>query len=254
MMGGPIPSSASGMASVMTTPRYSEALQWAADLHREQRRDGKDVPYLSHVIAVSSLVWEDGGNEDQAIAGLLHDAIEDAGQSHGSIAHRFGSPVADIVQDCTDPGKHDADGNAAAWFRWKRLYLDSLAGKPEASLLVTAADKAHNAWDRLLDSHRDPTCWQRARAGLEASAWYFQRLEQELKRQLPGSRSVERLSGAVEGILALPEFLRVLPRGGDPMEWALAYERRLATIHGDSRPHGREDEGGASRETPSRSG
>jgi hypothetical protein len=242
------------MASVLITPRYSEALQWAADLHSEQRRDGKDVPYLSHVIAVSSLVWEDGGNEDQAIAGLLHDAIEDAGQSHGSIAHRFGSPVADIVQDCTDPGKHDADGNAAAWFHWKRLYLESLARKPEDSLLVTAADKAHNAWDHLLDSHRDPTCWQRARAGLEASAWYFQRLEQELKRRLPGSRSVERLGGAVEGILALPEFLRVLPRGGDPMDWALAYERRLATIHGDSRPHAREDEGGPARETPARSG
>jgi len=253
MLGGPFHRVPQGMAPVLITPRYGEALQWAADLHCEQRRDGKDVPYLSHVIAVSSLVWEDGGNEDQAIAGLLHDAIEDAGQSHGSIAHRFGGTVADIVQDCTDPGKHDADGNAAAWFHWKRLYLDSLARKPEASLLVTAADKAHNAWDHLLDSHRDPTCWQRARAGLEASAWYFQRLEQELKRQLPGSRSVERLGGAVEGILALPEFLRLLPGGADPMEWVLAYERRLAAIRGTALPQARE-EGGASPPMPASTG
>jgi (p)ppGpp synthase/HD superfamily hydrolase len=215
------------MASVLITPRYSEALQWAADLHCDQLREGKNVPYLSHVIAVSSLVWEDGGNEDQAIAGLLHDAIEDAGQSHTSIAHRFGAVVADIVRDCTDPGKQEADGNPDAWFRWKHLYLDSLARKPDASLLVTAADKAHNAWDHLLDGQRDPTCWQRARASLEASAWYFQRLEHELRRRLPDSRSVERLGRAVEGILALPEFLCLLPPGGDPMVWALAYEQRF---------------------------
>lgn len=220
------------MKPAVITPRYCSALQWAAELHRDQRREGKNVPYLSHVIAVSSLVWEDGGSEDQAIAGLLHDAIEDSGQSHASIAHRFGAAVADIVQDCTDPGKHEANGDAAAWFRWKRLYLDSLSGKPEASLLVTAADKAHNVWDHLLDAHRDPTYWQRARTGLEASAWYFQRLEQELRGRLPGSRSVERLSRAVEEILAFPEFLRLLPPGGDPMDWAQAYERRLVSIDG----------------------
>jgi (p)ppGpp synthase/HD superfamily hydrolase len=61
------------------TPRYSDALQWAAELHGQQERKGKPVPYLSHLIAVSGLVWEDGGDEDQAIAALLHDAIEDAG-------------------------------------------------------------------------------------------------------------------------------------------------------------------------------
>ena len=60
--------------------RYDEALVWAAQLHREQRRKGKPVPYISHLISVSALVWEDGGSEDQAIAALLHDAIEDAGQ------------------------------------------------------------------------------------------------------------------------------------------------------------------------------
>jgi hypothetical protein len=242
------------MASVLITPRYTEALQWAADLHRDQLREGKNVPYLAHVIAVSSLVWEDGGNEDQAIAGLLHDAIEDAGQSRVSIAHRFGTAVADIVRDCTDPGKREAEGNPAAWFRWKHLYLDSLAQKPDDSLLVTAADKAHNAWDRLLDSHRDPTCWLQRRAGLEASAWYFQRLEHELKRRLPDSRSVERLGRAVEGILALPQFLRLLPPGGDPMEWALAYEQRLNALVGAAPSQLREDEGDADTASTGRSG
>ena len=138
------------------TPRYGEALQWTDALHREQRRKGKAVPYIAHLIAVSSLVWEDGGNEDQAIAALLHDAIEDADQSHGSIAERFGEPVANIVRDCTDTSPELASGEKEPWLLRKTRYLESLANKPEASLLVTAADKAHNAGDMVLDAQRDP--------------------------------------------------------------------------------------------------
>ena len=74
--------------------RYGEALQWAEEIHRPQRRKGKPVPYISHLISVSALVWEDGGSEDQAIAALLHNAIEDAGQTHASISERFGVAVA----------------------------------------------------------------------------------------------------------------------------------------------------------------
>jgi len=67
-----------GKKSPAHSPRYIKALQWAAELHGTQRRKGKDVPYLSHLLAVSALVWEDDGDEEQAIAALLHDAIEDA--------------------------------------------------------------------------------------------------------------------------------------------------------------------------------
>ncbi len=65
-------------AELTITPRYGEALTWAEQLHRDQRRKGKAIPYISHLISVSALVWEDGGTEDHAIAALLHDAIEDA--------------------------------------------------------------------------------------------------------------------------------------------------------------------------------
>ncbi|MFN6337296.1 MAG: HD domain-containing protein [Cyanobacteriota bacterium] len=213
------------MDTAIITPRYREALVWAAELHRHQRREGKTVPYLSHLIAVSSLVWEDGGDEDQAIAGLLHDAIEDAGQSHASIGERFGPGVADLVQDCTDPGKNQTQ-SPSDWFHWKRLYLESLSHKPEASLLVTAADKAHNAWDHLLDSQLDPTCLRWGWANLEATAWYFLRLEQQLQPRLPGSRSVKRLTRAVEAIVSLPALCGIPPRGESPQEWALSYEQR----------------------------
>ena len=85
---------------MIISSRYGEALQWAEEIHRPQRRKGKQVPYISHLISVSALVWEDGGNEDQAIAALLHDAIEDAGQSHASIAEY---EFEDFVLDGYDP-------------------------------------------------------------------------------------------------------------------------------------------------------
>ena len=102
------------------------------------------MPYISHLIAVSGLVWEDGGTEDQAIAGLLHDSIEDAGQSHSSIAERFGVAVADIVRDCTDTSEEAPVGDKEPWLLRKTRYLDVLAHKPETSLLVTAADTARS--------------------------------------------------------------------------------------------------------------
>lgn len=138
------------------THRFGDALLWAEALHRSQHRKGKDVPYVSHLMAVSAMVWEDGGTEDQAIAALLHDAIEDAGQSHGSIAERFGAVVADIVRDCTDTSADTPPGEKEPWLVRKTRYVASLESKPVASLLVTAADKAHNAGDMVLDARRGP--------------------------------------------------------------------------------------------------
>jgi hypothetical protein len=211
---------------MLITPRYIEALGWAAELHQGQRRDGKDVPFIAHVMAVSSLVWEDGGNEEQAIAGLLHDAIEDAGQTYDSISLRFGMEVADIVRDCTDPGKVEGSRCHDSWLLCKQRFIASLEHMPEPSLLVAAADKAHNARDHVMDGRRDPTYWLRARRGLEASAWYFQKVHRHLSRRLPGSRSIELLGQAVNEILTLPDFDRLVPPGRDPREWASQYEDR----------------------------
>ena len=206
--------------------RYSEALQWAEALHREQRRKGKQVPYIAHLISVSALVWEDGGNEEQAIAALLHDAIEDAGQSHASIAERFGGGVADIVRDCTDTSPEAKPGEKEPWLLRKTRYLASLEHKPLASLLVTAADKAHNAGDMVLDARRDPGMWSKFNAGLEGSAWYLLRMHQELVDRLPNSRSVERLGEAVNEILASEAFLALVPDGCRPSDWAKGYAER----------------------------
>jgi (p)ppGpp synthase/HD superfamily hydrolase len=211
--------------------RYEEALLWAAQLHRSQARKGKPVPYISHLIAVSGLVWEDGGTEDQAIAGLLHDAIEDAGQSHDSIAERFGEEVAGIVRDCTDTAEGLNGAQKEPWLLRKTRYMASLEHKCEGSLRVTAADKAHNARDMVLDARSDPRSWERFNAGLEGTAWYLLRIHQTLSHRLPGSRSNELLAEAVREILASEAYGHLVPPGLAPAVWAAGYgERQGSTV------------------------
>jgi hypothetical protein len=212
-----------------TTPRYVEALGWAEQLHRNQRRRGKPVPFLSHLLSVSALVWEDGGDEDQAIAGLLHDAIEEAGQTHDSIGARFGPRVADIVRDCTDPGQVMGPGGRLPWIECKRRFIATLPHLPEDSLLVTAADKAHNCRDRLLDAGLDPESWERLfPQGFHDLLWYFWSLYGHLHRRLPGSRSVTLLGDSVGALLGSGGLLARLPAGMDPEHW-LASHRPLAS-------------------------
>ncbi|MFM7676483.1 MAG: HD domain-containing protein, partial [Synechococcus sp.] len=201
--------------------------------HRGQRRKGKPVPYLSHLIAVSALVWEDGGSENEAIAALLHDAIEDAGQSHESIAARFGEEVAGLVQDCTDTAGPVAPGAPKEpWLLRKSRYLASLEHKGTGSLRVTAADKAHNARDLVLDARRDPRSWERFNAGLEGTAWYLLRMHQSLSHRLPASRSNELLGEAVKEILASEAYRRLVPAGMAPAVWAAGYGERAAEAGG----------------------
>jgi hypothetical protein len=94
--------------------------------------------------------------------------------------------------------------------------------------LVTAADKAHNAGDMVLDARRDPAIWSKFNAGLEGSAWYL-RMRQQLKRQLPQSRSVERLGEAVSEILAMDSYKRLVPEGLAPAVWAAGFAERLVS-------------------------
>ncbi len=206
--------------------RYDEALLWAAELHRHQARNGKSVPYISHLLAVSGLVWEDGGTEDQAIGGLLHDSIEDAGQSHGSIAERFGEAVAAIVVDCTDTAEGLTGAGKEPWLVRKTRYVASLEHKSDTSLLVTAADKAHNARDMVLDGRRNPASWDRFKAGLDGTAWYLLCIHQTLNQRLPGSRSNELLGEAVKEILTGEAYGRLVPHGVAPAAWAAEYLER----------------------------
>src|SRR5919199_4561926 len=137
-------------AGALTT-RFNDVLQFAFERHRFHLRKGSRVPYFSHLMSVSALVLEHGGSEDQAIAALLHDAVEDAEPGQGpavlrEIRERFGEPVAAIVAACSD-GLDEAGNRQGSWPERKRPYVDGLADankKPDEALLVTAADKIHN--------------------------------------------------------------------------------------------------------------
>ena len=140
------------------TQRFTDAVDYARIAHATHFRKGTSIPYIYHLLGVSSLVLEYGGSEDQAIAGLLHDVLEDCGAGHeASIRAGFGDVVADIVKDCTD-GTPESKGAAtthgaklADWQRRKVEYLGSLSAKSDTSLLVSGCDKLHNARAILID-------------------------------------------------------------------------------------------------------
>lgn len=129
----------------MLTDRFADALTFAEKIHREQRRTGNDIPYVAHLMAVTATVLEWGGDEDTAIAALLHDAVEDQGGKPMAeeIRQRFGDRVAELVLHCTDSISSDADAKAP-WEERKTAYLARLATADARAALITAADKLHN--------------------------------------------------------------------------------------------------------------
>src|SRR5262245_43837546 len=124
--------------------RFDEALHYAHDVHRQQMRRGTQSPYISHLMGVASIVLDDGGSEDEAIAGLLHDAAEDHGgrERLEDIRSRFGNGVAKIVEDCTDSW----DTPKPPWLERKLAYVKHAGALGPESLRVSAADKVHNAY------------------------------------------------------------------------------------------------------------
>lgn len=181
----------------MLSSKYHEALGFAARLHDGHLRKGTQIAYLSHLLSVSALVMEHGGNEDEAIAGLLHDAIEDRGDSYTSHFHgepatgraalkrdlalHFGDRVRDIVIHCTDdedyaPGYKAKDKSVAAWRERKERYLAKLRVETDDGILrVSSADKLHNARSILGDYQvGGEEFWQRFAPKVKSDhLWYY---------------------------------------------------------------------------------
>lgn len=183
--------------------RFDLALRCASGWHRTQTRKGKDVPYINHLMGVASLVGQYGGDEDQVIAGLLHDAIEDCIEDipdiRAQISHKFGVRVAQIVEGCTQ----SADSPAPPWAERKQTYLDHLHALPADSptLLVSLADKVHNARAILADLHVvGDAIWERFATDHHHILWYYRVLSNIFSLKKPGyladelKRLVERIS------------------------------------------------------------
>ena len=172
--------------------RLASAMAYAALLHSRQKRKGTSIPYISHPMSVSALIMEFGGDEDQAIAGLLHDSLEDCGPEHERvIRNNWGDRVAGIVRACTD-GTPDADGTKAPWDERKRKYLDHLRHTPRDNLLVSACDKLHNARAILADLRAGHEVFDRFSAGKEKTLSYYQELASIFASRLGSDAPVVR--------------------------------------------------------------
>ena len=161
----------------MLTERFADALQFAWRLHDGQLRKGTAIPYVSHLMAVASIALEHGANEDEAIAALLHDAVEDAGgkRTLEAIRQRFGPAVAEIVDGCTDAYEEPKP----LWRPRKETYLAHLATAPPSVRLVSNSDKLHNARSILSDLRlHGPALWKRFTAPKEGTLWYYRSLVQ----------------------------------------------------------------------------
>lgn len=188
----------------MLTQRLGQALALAVQAHDGQVRKGTAIPYIAHPMGVAAIALELGATEDQAIAALLHDALEDGGPHYAPLIEaQFGPEVLDLVQACTD-GVPDASGAKADWGERKRAYLAHLAKAPTEVLLVSGADKLHNARAIVSDLITiGPDVFKRFKAGREGTLWYYRALADLLsQRRAPMAvmleaevRQMERLAG-----------------------------------------------------------
>lgn len=172
--------------------RFTRAVDYARIAHAAQVIKGSGTPYLYHLLSVAGLVLDYGGDEEQAIAGLLHDVLEDCGSGHEPLIRtEFGDRVAAIVRDCTDGSAESkaqantAEARLANWLERKLAYLDHLAAEPLDSLLVGACDKLHNARAILADLHGDAglAVFDRFTAGRLGTLQYYQALAEILLRR-----------------------------------------------------------------------
>lgn len=181
--------------------RFTEALVYATQLHRHQVRKCSNVPYISHLLSVTALVLEDGGSENEAIAALLHDAIEDQGgdKTRQEIKTKFGDKVAEIVEGCTE-------SDAIPKPPWKERKLATIKklryASPEVRR-VTLADKVHNARSILGDWYRmGNSVWDRFKTGKSGTLWYFKSIA-EVDRQLGSTPLGEELTRAIAQLESL---------------------------------------------------
>jgi (p)ppGpp synthase/HD superfamily hydrolase len=175
----------------------ARALKFATKRHAHQTRKGSDTPALTHLLAVSSLVLEDGGSRREAVAALLHDVIEDTDTSRRDVRKRFGRKVARIVDGCTDVGSHTARN----WMRRRRRMLARLGdpGTPTSVVRVKAADSLANVRSLTAElRRRGPEVWSHFHAGAVDQLWYYRSVTVIVSVRLPGFLADELRSAVHE--------------------------------------------------------
>lgn len=180
---------------MLQSNRFCDALVYAATLHADQRRKLSGAPYVSHLLRVTGIVLEFGGDEDEAIAALLHDAVEDQGgaSTRTDIQIRFGDRVAAIVDGCSDTDRQPKP----PWRARKQAALKRLRKSDPSVRLVVAADKLDNALSLAADyRRRGPEVWNLFRGGRDGTLWYYRSVVEVLGQQEP-QRILDELRRAV---------------------------------------------------------
>ncbi len=197
------------------SPKFTEALLYAGEVHGRQRRKGSGIPFMAHLLGVTAIVMEDGGDEEEGIAALLHDAVEDhprAGLTEREIREKFGDRVHDIVMGCTEPDPHALEnGTKGPWEARKKRYIEHLRTEATPEVLrVSTADKLYNARAIINDMRMvGEEVWGRFSVPKEKTLWYYRQVTEALRAATPPDRT--RLIRELVGIV------RALERGVQPL-------------------------------------
>ena len=196
-----------GANGIILTERFEDALIFSTRLHARQLRKSSQVPYIAHLLGVTGLVLEDGGDEDEAIAALLHDAVEDQGglNTLDEIRKRYGSRVAEIVLAVSDAYQ----APKPPWRERKVKYIASLSTADSSAIRVSLADKVYNARATLMDIKREgEPGWSRFNGGKEGTLWYHNKLIGAFRERSTSNlveelitviRELEKISGGYNG-------------------------------------------------------
>jgi (p)ppGpp synthase/HD superfamily hydrolase len=183
--------------ATVLTDRFDRALLYATHVHGGQVRKGTSTPYVAHLLAVAATVLEYGGDENLAVAALLHDSVEDQGGAArlDDIRSRFGEPVARIVEACSDSLANTAKGEPKAdWLERKKAYIAKLRRADEDILWVSLADKVHNARTILRDLRKPDIgekVWARFNVSTKQTLWYYRSLADIFSKRLSNQLSNE---------------------------------------------------------------
>ncbi|MFW6079654.1 MAG: HD domain-containing protein [Gemmatimonadota bacterium] len=185
--------------AALLTERFERAFRLACELHRHDLRKSTTVPYLAHLMSVAALVLEDGGDEDEAIAGLLHDALEDHPDeiTAEELEERFGARVRELVEACTDTPPEYTGGQKPPWRKRKERYIEHVRSW-ESPNRISLADKVHNARSILRDHRRHgDEVWERFKPTGEQTLWYYRSLVEAYRDAGADGYLVEELDRVV---------------------------------------------------------
>lgn len=167
----------------MITKRFNQALDYATNIHANQKRKGYETPFISHLLSVCALVLEDGGTEDEAIAALLHDSVEDQGglDTLAEINKLFGDDVAQIVMECSDSYLTPKP----PWKERKEQFMGKINSISDSAVRVIIADKLHNVRS-VLQNHQvfGSELWSNFKGGREGTIWYYHEMHKLLNNRI----------------------------------------------------------------------